>query len=273
MRIDVVYDASDYKYIGSDKVSSIGLGTYGIKSYSQALKAMIYAITQGINLIDTAEMYDGGRAEELVGRVVKEVGRDSVFITTKMLPERLNDPEKIVRAAEGSLRRLGVKYVDLFLIHWPSGNLSIEKQVQNFELVAERGFTRYIGVSNFDASELQIAMHSTRKHEIVANQVHYSVINRHRVEKELLPLCIQYRVTIQAYTPLERGAVAYNPVVVSVASKYGKTPIQVALNYLIRHKNVVAIPKSERVEHVKEILGSMGWRLRLEDLEYIKMHA
>lgn len=268
-----LYDTSDVKFIGSDKVSAIGIGTYGIRSYDKAFDTLIYAIVHGINLIDTAEMYDGGRAEELVGRVVKEVGRDHVFITTKMLPNRLDDKEKIMKAAEESLRRLGVSYVDLFLIHWPNERLSIQQQVQNFEVLAERGLTRYIGVSNFDVAQLRIALQSTRKHEIVVNQVHYSVLSRHYVEKELLPFCIENKVAIQAYTPLERGSVATNPVVNFIARKYNKTPIQVALNYLISHKNVTAIPKSERVEHVKEILGSMGWRLALEDLEYIKKHA
>ena len=267
------YDVADYKYIGSDKVSAIGLGTYGIRSYDKAFEALVYAVLHGINLIDTAEMYDAGRAEELVGRVVKEVGRDYVFITTKMLPSRLENVDSVVKAAQESLRRLGVSYVDLFLIHWPNERLSIAQQVRNFEVIAERGFARYIGVSNFDLAQLRIALESTRRHEIVVDQVHYSLASRHYVEKELLPFCIQNKVVIQAYTPLERGSVALNPVVKAVASKYGKTPIQVALNYLISYKNVVAVPKSERVEHVQEILGAMGWRLNREDVEYLRRHA
>ncbi|MEL9999989.1 MAG: aldo/keto reductase [Desulfurococcaceae archaeon] len=268
-----LYDLSDYKYIGSDKVCAIGIGTYGIRSYDKAFDAFIYAITHGVNVIDTAEMYDAGRAEEFVGKIIKEVGRDAVFVTTKMLPDRLDDKEKIVKAAEGSLRRLEIPYVDLFLIHWPNERISIQQQVQNFEVLAERGLTRYIGVSNFDLAQLRISIQSTRKHEIVVNQVHYSVLNRLYVEKELLPYCVQNGITLQAYTPLERGSIIRNPVLVSVASKYGKTPIQVALNYIISHKNVIAIPKSEKVEHVQEILGSLGWRLDLGDLNYIKKKA
>lgn len=267
------YDESDYKLIGHDRVSAIGVGTYGIKSYDKAFDALVYAVVHGINLVDTAEMYDNGKAEELVGRVIKEVGRDAVFVTTKVLPNRLDDKEKVLRAVEASLRRLGVSYADLVLIHWPSERLSISEQVQNFEVVAERGLTRYIGVSNFDVAQLRLALRSTKKHEIVVNQVHYSIINRYYVEKELLPFCVENKVTIQAYTPLERGSVVNNYTVVSVARKYNKTPVQIALNYLISHKNVTAIPKSERVEHVQEFLGSMGWRLSLIDLEYIKRHA
>ncbi|MEM4757125.1 MAG: aldo/keto reductase [Desulfurococcaceae archaeon] len=266
-------DPEDHKVIGSDKVSAIGLGTYGIKSYERAFDAFIYAISHGVNLIDTAEMYDLGRAEEFVGQVIKHIGRDVVFIVTKMMPNRLDDVDEVIRSAENSLRRLGVSYVDLYLIHWPNERLSIEKQIRNFEVLADRGLTRYIGVSNFDIPQLRRAMESTRKHEIVVNQVHYSIVTRHYVEKELLPYCVQHRVAIQAYTPLERGSVVYNPVVRKIASRYGKTPVQIALNYVISHKNVMAIPKTERVEHVQEILGSMGWRLSTKDLEYIKKHA
>lgn len=268
-----IFDLFDYKYIGSDRVLAIGLGSHGISSYDKAFDAFIYAFTHGVNLVDTAEMYDGGRAEEFVGKLIKEVGRDSLFITTKMLPDRLDDRDKIVRAAEGSLRRLGINYVDLFLIHWPNERISIQQQVQNFEIIAEKGLTRYIGVSNFDLAQLRIALESTRKHQIVVNQVHYSVAGRLYVEKELLPYCIQNKVTIQAYTPLERGSIATNSVLMNIAKKYDKTPLQIALNYLISHKNVVAIPKSERVNHVKEILGALGWRLDLKDLLYIKNKA
>ncbi|MEM2024876.1 MAG: aldo/keto reductase [Desulfurococcaceae archaeon] len=268
-----MYSPSDYKYIGSDKVSAIGMGTYGIRSYDRAFEAFVYAITRGVNLLDTAEMYDSGRAEEFVGRVVKDVGRDSVFITTKMLPSRLEDKDAVVKAARESLRRIGVAYVDLYLIHWPNERISIQQQIQNFEVLADLGLTRYIGVSNFDAAQLRIAMQSTKKSEIAVNQVHYSVPSRYYIEKELLPYCIGRRVVIQAYTPLERGSIAVNPALISVASKYNKSPIQVALNYLISHKNVVAIPKSETIEHVQEIVGSMGWRLDLKDLEYIKKRA
>jgi diketogulonate reductase-like aldo/keto reductase len=273
MSVSSFYDFSDYRYIGSDKVFATGLGTYGIKSYDRALDAFIYAITHGVNLIDTAEMYDAGRAEEFIGQVVKHVGRSAVFITTKILPSRLIDRELVLKAARESLRRLGVSSADLMLIHWPNERMSITDQVRNFEVVYEYGLARYIGVSNFDPAQLREAIQATRKAEIVVNQVHYSVITRHYVEKELLPYCIENNIALQAYTPLERGNVVVNPVIAKIASKYNKTPIQVALNYLISHKNVIAIPKSENISHVQEILGSTGWRLKVEDLEYIKKYA
>ena len=264
-------DPSDRKPIGNtgETVSAIGLGTWAIRDYKKALDVYVYALTHGIDNIDTAEMYDSGRAEEFVGEVIKRVGRENVFITTKMLPDHLVSKERVLKAARASLERLGVEYVDLYLIHWPNPSISIEKQVSNFEIVYLEGLARYIGVSNFDLEELEQAIHATKKAEIVVNQVHYSVLNK-SVEKELLPYCIKQGITIQAYTPLEKGKVAEIPVLREIGEKYGKTPIQVALNYLISRPRVVAIPKTEDREHLEEILGSMGWRMEENDIEVLE---
>lgn len=258
------------KVIGSDTVSPIGLGTYGIKNYSKAFEAYVYGLTNGIDNLDTAEMYDMGKAEEFVGQLLRHVGREGVFITTKMLPNRLDDKEKIIRAAQESLRRLGVNYADLFLIHWPNERLPINVQVQNFEVLVEKGLTRYIGVSNFNLSQLHEAVFATKKTPLVAIQVHYSVLNRREVEEELLPFIQEHKIALQAYTPIERGSVKDNLCIRTVSEKVGKTPIQVALNYLILHPNVIAIPKAERVDHVKELLGALGWQIPNHHLNYLK---
>ncbi len=264
-------DYSDRKLIGntSERVSAIGLGTWNIRDYKRAEKAFLYAIEHGIDNIDTAEMYDSGRAEEFVGRVARLVGKEKIFITTKMLPHHLRSREEVLKAAKASLKRLRLETVDLFLIHWPNTTLSIEEQVKNFEEVYIRGLARYIGVSNFNVIELNRAIHATRKAEIVVDQVRYSILYRD-IEKDLLPYAIRNNVTIQAYTPIEYGQVANNPIVRSIAEKYGKTPIQVALNFLISRPRVIPIPKSEQVNHVEEILGSLGWRLSPRDIEYIE---
>jgi diketogulonate reductase-like aldo/keto reductase len=265
-------DNSDRKPIGrsGETVSAIGLGTWAIRSYDRALKVYVYALRHGIDNIDTAEMYDGGRAEEFVGRVVREVGRENVFITTKMLPDHLRSRDEVLKAAKASLRRLGVETVDLFLIHWPNPNMSITMQVRNFETVYLEGLARYIGVSNFSVHELDEAIHATRKADIVVNQVHYSVLYKSSVEKELLPYCIKNGITIQAYTPIEKGRVREHPVIRRIGGKYGKTPVQVALNYLISRPRVFAIPKTENMKHLEEILGAMGWRLKPEDIEELE---
>ncbi len=264
------YDPSDRKPIGKtgETVSAIGIGTWAIRDPKSMEEALVYAFTQGIDNVDTAEMYGNGLAEEVVGRAVARVGRDSVFITTKLLPHRFRSPDTAVKAMKASLARLGVSYVDLVLIHWPDDLATVEAQVRALEELAERGLTRYIGVSNFNRSLLEEAIAAARKHEIVVDQVHYSVIHR-EVEESLLPFCVERGVTIQAYTPIERGRVADLAVIRELAVKYGKTPIQVALNYLISRPRVVAIPKTERKERVDEFLGAMGWRLSPEDVERI----
>jgi len=264
-------DYSDRKVIGKtrESVSAIGLGTWNIRDYNRAEKTFVYALGHYIDNVDTAEMYDNGRAEEFIGRIVRIVGRERVFITTKMHPKHLVSRERVLKTGKQSLRRLGVKEVDLFLIHWPNPSLSIEEQIQNFEVLYEKGLTRYIGVSNFNAVELKTALYSTRQAEIVVDQVHYSILYKYP-EKYLLPMAIKEGVTIQAYTPLEYGGVALNPIVVEVAQRINKTPIQVALNYLISRPRVVAIPKTENINHLKEIVGAMGWRLRKDLLEYLE---
>ncbi len=264
-------DQSDRKPIGKtgETVSAIGVGTWAIRDPASMEEALVYAFTNGIDNVDTAEMYGNGLAEHVVGRAVARVGRDSVFITTKLLPHRFRSPDAAVKAARRSLERLGVKYADLILIHWPDDLAPIDTQIRSLEALAEAGLTRYVGVSNFDRSLLEEAIAAAKKYEIVVDQVHYSVYYR-EPERELLPYCVEKGVTIQAYTPIERGRVADIPIVRELAAKYGKTPIQVALNYLISMPRVVAIPKSERVERIKEFIGAMGWRLSREDIEAIR---
>ncbi len=264
-------DPSDRKPLGrtGETVPAIGIGTWRINNYSMAETALIRAIEVGMNLIDTAEMYANGEAEKLVGRVCRIIGRDRVFIVTKILPDRFSDQSKVIKALEASLRRLGTSYVDLVLIHWPRPGISIEKQIQFLEATVEAGMARFIGVSNFGVENLSRAIRATKKHEIVANQVKYSVLDK-QVEKDLLGFSIENKILIQAYTPLEWGGVAKNETVISIAKKYGKTPIQVALNYLISRPMVMAIPKTERVERVEEFRGSMGWRLSAEDIEILE---
>ncbi len=265
-------DPSDRKPVGKsgETVSAIGIGTWAIRDYRRAEETLVEAVESGIDLIDTAEMYGWGLAEELVGRVVSRVGRGRVFITTKLLPERFRSLEEAEKAAKASLSRLGVRSVDLLLIHWPDPYTPIERQVRVLESLWERGYARYIGVSNFDARQLQEALQATKRAEISVDQVHYSVLHKRLVEEELLPLALKEGVTIQAYTPLERCAVSKHPIVRRVAEELGKTPVQVALNYLISRPRVVAIPKTERRDHLREILGAMGWRLEPRYMEILE---
>jgi len=264
-------DRSDRKEIGKtgEFVSAIGLGTWAIRDYSRALETFVYAIEHGIDNIDTAEMYDNGKAEEMVGEVIRRVGRDKVFVTTKLLPEHVVSKDAVIKATKACLGRLDVSEVDLLLIHWPNPSLTISEQVRNLEEAFNRGLTRYIGVSNFEISELKEAISSTRKAEIVVDQVRYSIVHRD-IEDHLLPFAIEEKITIQAYSPLERGRVFRHRKLSKIAGKVGKTVVQVALNYIISKPRTIALVKTENIEHLKEIIGALGWRLPpkvLEELE------
>jgi diketogulonate reductase-like aldo/keto reductase len=256
-------DYRDRKPLGKsgESIPAIGIGTWAVKDYGRAEKVLIKAVELGLSLIDTAEMYGNGRAEIMVGNVVKAVGKENVFIITKMLPEHLRSRDEVVKAGKASLKRLGLDSVDLFLIHWVNPYLGIGRQVRNFEALIDEGIARYIVVSNFSPGELAEAVSATHKADIVADQVHYSVLHREFVEDKLLPKALELGVTLQAYTPLERCDVSRSKVVREVARRVGKTPVQVALNYLISRPGVVAIPKTERMDHLQEIADSLGWRL------------
>ncbi|HIE37003.1 TPA: aldo/keto reductase [Candidatus Geothermarchaeota archaeon] len=266
-----MFKARDKKEIGrtGEYVSSLGLGTFGIQDYNRAFEAFTYAYEMGIDNIDTAEMYGNGRAEEFIGRFIKTVGKENIFITTKIMPHNMLPRDRAERSARNSLKRLGISTVDLILLHWSEPYLSLEEQIKNLEYLANKGYTRYIGVSNLNIDELELAINTVSKYDIVVNQVRYSVYDR-RIEKKLLPYCIEKGITIQAYTPLERGEVVKDNILKEVGKKYGKTEVQVALNYLISQINVIPIPKTERRERIEEYIGSLGWRLKKEDIEYIR---
>jgi diketogulonate reductase-like aldo/keto reductase len=271
MSDDFEVDPSDKKELGrsGEYIAAIGIGTWDIRSESRMVEALTYAIDSGLNVIDTAEMYGGGRAEEIVGIAVKRVGRDNVFLTTKLMPDKFVDVDTGVKAMEASLRRLGVSYVDLLLIHWYSPPTPVKLMVRVLESIADKGYTRYIGVSNFGVKTLGEAIKSLSKYEIVVNQVKYSVLDR-SIELDLLPYMVDEGITVQAYTPLERGRVVNNKVLKELGGRYGVTPVQVALNYLISHHRVTTIPKTERLERVEEFKGALGWRLTPQDILRLK---
>ncbi len=270
MKMNFPIDYHDRKPLGKtgEKTSAIGLGTWAIRDYSIAEKVFIKAIEDGIDLIDTAEMYDSGNAELFVGKVIKKVGRDNIFVITKLLPSRFRTEDLAKKAAKNSLKRLELKYSDLILIHWPDYSVSIEKQVKNLEVLVDQGLTRYIGVSNFSKKELEEALWSLKRHEITVDQVRYSVLHKN-IEKELLPYVLNVGITIEAYTPIEKGKVSNIPEVQKLSKKYNKPPIAVALNYIISRPMVVAIVKTERLDHLFDIEATLGWRLSEKDIDLL----
>lgn len=249
------------------KLPEIGLGTWQYNGGSEPLKK---GLALGAFLIDTAEMYG---TEAVVGEAIRQQ-RDHVFIATKVSGNHLRYDD-VIKAANGSLKRLGVNRIDLYQVHWPDPGVPIRETMRAMETLVEEGKVRFIGVSNFYLENLKEAQACMVKHRIVSNQVKYSLLHR-GIEEDMLPYCQKTRVTVIAYSPLARGELTSRPlqknrgafnVLQNVVQQTRKTAAQVALNWCISKPNVIAIPKSDRVERVIENLQASGWRLAREQIE------
>ncbi len=256
-------------------VPVIGQGTWDIPESGSRRAESIRALRRGIELgmthIDTAEMYGAGAAEEIVGEAVERVPRESLFITSKVLPENASYKGTIA-ACERTLKRLRTEYLDLYLLHWP-GSHPIGETMRGLEELAAQGKTRYIGVSNFDVDELRDAQAQLRSAEIAANEIYYSPAER-GPEARLIPYCREQRIAVIGYTPFGRGRVLRKgsrgeAALRSIAEKRGKTLRQVVLNFLTRDSDLFAIPKASNVAHIEENAGGAGWTLGEEDLAQI----
>jgi len=266
-----------FKPLGSaEKVSEIGMGTYydpqwfltarsmgwkrGAASKVEALKA---GLDGGMNFIDTAELYG---SEPLVAQAIKGRKRDDLFIATKAWPSHLRR-DALVRALEKSLKRLETSYVDLYMVHFPNPRVPIEETMGAMEELKDKGKLLSIGVSNFSLEQTKDANAALRKSQLASNQVSYSLRNR-EIEAELLPYCESNKISIICYYPLGHGKLTgsgQRSKMDAICKAYSKTPAQVALNWLVSGRNVFAIPRASRAEHVRENLGASGWEMKPED--------
>jgi len=252
----------------------IGQGTWEIEgSREQELRA-IDALRTGIDLgmthIDTAEMYGSGRAEELVAAAIAG-RRDDVFLTSKVLPSNASY-EGTLRACARSLKRLRTDHLDLYLLHWES-DYPIAETMRAMEKLAGDGLTRFIGVSNFDVHQVKAAQAALRNHRLAANQVLYNLRER-GIERKLIPYCRQHEIAVVGYSPFGQGKFP-NPysrggkVLAAIAKRHGRSPHQVALNFLTRLPQLFAIPKAGDPDHTRENAGGVGWDLTEEDIAEI----
>ena len=254
-----------------EKIPVIGMGTWEIGDVQNEGRALeIQALRRGIELgmtvIDTAEMYGYGNAEKLVGQAIKGM-RDGVFIVTKVSPHHFGY-EDILSSCEGSIRRLGVEHIDLYLLHWPSRQVPIGETMKAMEELVSRGKIRYIGVSNFSVAQTLAAREALPRSEIACNEVRYSLTHR-AIESELLPFCEQEKLTVMAYSPLDTGKIPTSKVPRSLLDKYGMTPAQLMLDWVTHKEAVVAIPKAAKVEHVEENAAAVSSRISADDYQVL----
>lgn len=259
-------------YLGStgEKVPILAVGTYGFKDSKELKSALIYAFELGINHIDTAEMYTG--AEEVVGEVIKEVGRRNLIITSKVLPYN-GSFKKVIKACENSLKRMETDFIDIYLLHFYTGQYPVEETLSAFEHLVKQGKIRFYGVSNFELREYDLLKGILRKFKIQNNQIEYNLSNASYVENQLLPLYSKHSITPSGYSPFWQGrrlTARMQGILESIAEKHRKTIYQVILNFLTRNRNIFIIFKSENRQHVRENLDSLSFSLDRQDVESIK---
>ena len=235
---------------GGTTMPLLGLGVYQTAHGEETERAVAWALEAGYRHVDTAALY---RNEESVGRALAQsvVPREEVFVTTKMLP-RSGDPGEALR---NSLERLGLEYVDLYLVHWPVDGVT-DDVWPAFEGFVDAGLARAVGVSNYGCARLERVLREARIPPAV-NQVEFHPWTD---ETELLALCRDAGVALEAYSPLAQARRIDDPVVAAVADEHDRTPAQVLVRWCVQ-QDIVAIPKSSRRERIVENADVFDWTL------------
>ncbi|MEM3087185.1 MAG: aldo/keto reductase [Halobacteria archaeon] len=289
-----------------EKLSVIGAGTWqwgalewgwgGSYGKRQALEAFDRALALGVNWLDTAEIYGPWRSEQVIGEALGE-RRDGVFVASKVMPFH-----SFEKACAGSRRRLGVDAIDLYQVHWPNPLVPVPAMMRAMERLKKRGWIRHIGVSNFPAAMLREAREALPRSEVVSNQVKYNLLER-EAERDLLPACRKWGVTLIAYSPLAQGALSgkYTPdhqpsdwvrrahplfsrenlrravplitALRKVGKRRGRSVSQTALNWLVHDPRVVAIPGAKSAGQAEENARGGDWLMAPAELRSIEAAA
>ncbi len=255
------------KLPSGERVPALGQGTWNMGEDRRRRRAEITALNLGLDLgmrlIDTAEMYADGGAENIVGAAIAG-RRDEVFLVSKVLPEHATRRGTIA-ACGRSLKRLDTDRIDLYLLHWREQEVELAEVLEAFTALVRAGNIRHWGVSNFDIDGMQELLRLPGGKAVAADQVMYN-LNRRGIEHDLLPWCRRRHIPVMAYSPLDEGRLLRSRDLERIAQQLGATPSQVALAWLIRQQNVVAIPKSASEAHVRENFAALDLRLGKEDL-------
>ncbi|HTZ78741.1 MAG TPA: aldo/keto reductase [Stellaceae bacterium] len=247
----------------------LGLGTWRMgeagSSGADVVKALRLGIDLGMTLIDTAEMYGEGGAEELVGKAI--AGRRSeVFLVSKVYPHNASR-KGVVAACERSLRRLKTDHLDIYLLHW-IGNAPFEETLAGFQDLQRAGKIRNHGVSNFDTADMEAWVKLQGGASVATNQVLYNLARR-GIEWDLLPWCRKRGIPVMAYSPIDQGGLLGKRILKRVATHRGVTAAQVALAWLLHQEGVVAIPKAAHLDHVRDNRAALDLELTPEELREI----
>ncbi|WP_313704789.1 aldo/keto reductase [Massilia sp.] len=249
-----------------EHVPVLGLGTWHMGERPEKRQderdALLSAVDNGMTLIDTAEMYGDGAAEELIGQALGG-RRTDAFIVSKVLPHHATR-RGTVAACENSLRRLATDYIDMYLLHWP-GAVPLEETLEAFDALLRAGKIRYWGVSNFDTADMEELLALRGGTAVAANQVLYNLARR-GIEFDLLPWCRRRTLPVMAYSPLEQGRLLGDPELLRLAAEYAATPAQIALRWVLRDDATIALPKAGTPGHVRELQSALDLPLSPRDL-------
>lgn len=250
---------------------AIGQGTWYMgenqSSKREEVQALRYGIERGMTVIDTAEMYAEGGAEEVTGEAIKDC-RDDVFLVSKVYPHHA-DRKQMMTACERSLSRLGTDRLDLYLLHW-RGGVPLEETVEAMEQLKQSGKILRWGVSNLDTEDMQELWNIPAGQHCAVNQVLYHAASR-GIEYELLPWLREHRIPVMAYCPLAQGGrlrkeLLEHSVIREIAKDRGVSASQIALSWVIRDGDILAIPKAVQLEHVAENAAAMDVVLTQDEI-------
>ncbi|WAW85973.1 aldo/keto reductase [Xanthomonas citri pv. malvacearum] len=250
------------------RVPALGLGSWnlgqGRHASEQEIQALQLGQQLGMQLIDTAEMYGNGRSEQLISQAIYRT--QPPYVVSKVLPSNAS-ARGIAHACEASLQRLGVRTLDLYLLHWRGGS-DLAEVVDAFEALRDAGKIRDWGVSNFDVDDMEELWAIDGGSQCLVNQVLYHAGSR-GIEFDLLPWCAAHEVAVMAYSPLGSRALLDHPVLHAIGERRGVAATAVALAWAIRSGNVIAIPESGTPAHVRANAAACTLQLHADDLAEI----
>jgi aryl-alcohol dehydrogenase-like predicted oxidoreductase len=289
------------------KVSRIGLGTLafghkfkGIQDRDQINSCINFALDSGINLIDTAEEYAGGIAEQHIGDVIRERGdREDIVVVSKVSKINLNH-KNVLKSAKRSLKHLQFDYIDIYLVHWPDTYTPLSETMKAMDELLEEGLIKYVGVSNFPNALLQEADGLLQNSSIVVNELEYNLINR-SIEKEILPYIRQQKILALTYSPLHSGYLTTNfdenyvfpdndyrkhwelfrhkenfkatqelfKTLREIAKKHEVTPAEIAINWLLKDPDIIPIIGSAKISHIESMIHATQWLLSEDEISQL----
>ena len=270
-----------HESLHDERIPKIGFGAWKIgggmspdrSKDARSLTALRSALEVGYRHFDTAEMYASGHSEELIGQAIREsdIPREELFIASKVSASHLRYDD-LLRSCENSLRRLGMDYLDLYLIHWPSRVIPLSDTLRALNKLIREGQVRHVGVSNFDLQLLKQAQVESEA-PILTDQVPYSLEDRSYVRNGVLEYCQKNDILLTAYSPVEEGRLHISPTLQAIADSHNATPYQIALAWLVSQPRVITIPMSSEPEHIAENFAAADIELTLTEIEQLNRLA